>query len=836
MAALQYVDFPGYSALLLRKTLTDLEQPGALLDRLQQWLGGQPGVKYVASKHEFQFETTDHEGNPSIPSKIRFGYIGESNAFLRYQGIEIQFCAFDELTQHCVHPDTEVLTSEGWKPVAEVCVGDKVLSLEKDYTCSYQSVSKTHAYDYVGPLHSTKHRGLGYAVTPNHRMVLEYQNRREWKFCRADELPESPRYPTTQEWIGSSPESKRFELPKGLGHGSNSNSVESVPWNDWCEFLGWYLSEGSCWTRNEAGRNDCVSIRQTKIAPTLDLLMERLPWKASKTEGEGWKIHSRQLVDHLLPLGNTYEKRVPREILDSGVDSLQVFLDAFLLGDGSRDGARGWSVSVANEGLIDDLQEICVKLGIASSKAGWIPNNGGPNNREARRWICHLCIHRSDKLKRRDDKRNQYRFHYSGKVYCLTVPTTGTFMTRYEGRVMWTGNSEDDYRYLFSRLRKNACPIHKTGEGGEPIYDDDCPLCLRQRSLPIRMRSASNPGGPGHAWCKQRFRIGPAIPLKEAAAKGQKFVPYVGKHPNRPFIPSFAKDNPHLNLSEYENMLDELDPTTREQLKHGQWDVSAHARFRRSWARYYSSRGEYVVLGKEGKGSQHHVSTLRIFCVVDPAVTSKYGPGDTENWKKQASYTVISTWGITNDANLVLLDLARFRREAPEVVKTMKRFYLRWRPSHFTVEATGVGAPIAQTAAAQGLPINAIHPRVDKVANSAEAMLRMERGKVWFPETADWLETFEDEIFFWTGSPIETDDQVDVLSNACKEVMWEDPIIYGNPEADGAFSAVLPDQDVPQFIQAYPEILPDPYYRMGLGPMEGFGGWSGGSGNFYGDY
>lgn len=495
MAALQYVDVPGYSALLLRKTLADLELPSALLDRLQSWLSGHSGVKYVASKHEFQFATVDHEGNPDVPAKIRFGYIGESNAYQRYQGIEIQFCGFDELTQH----------------------------------------------------------------------------------------------------------------------------------------------------------------------------------------------------------------------------------------------------------------------------------------------------------------------------------------------------TEDDYRYLFSRLRKNACPIHKTDDKGEPIYVDDCPICIRQKSLPLRMRSASNPGNSGHAWVKQRFRIGPEISLKEAAEKGIKLVKYVGKHPTRPFIPSFAKDNPHLNLSEYSHMLDELDPTTRDQLKNGQWDVSAHARFRRSWARYYSSRGEYVILGKDSRGPAYHVSTLRIFCTVDPAVTSKFGPGDTENWKKQASYTVIAAWGITNDANLVLLDLARFRREAPEVVKTMKRFYLRWRPTHFTVEATGVGAPIAQTAAAQGLPINAIHPRVDKVANSAEAMLRMERGKVWFPETADWLETFEDEIFFWTGSPIETDDQVDVLSNACKEVMWEDPVIYGNPEQDGTFANVLPDQDVPQFIQAYPEIVHDPYYRMGLGPMHGFGNFGGG-GNFYGDY
>src|SRR5690606_33422484 len=38
MAALQYVHVPGYSAILFRRTYTDLALPGALMDRAQQWL------------------------------------------------------------------------------------------------------------------------------------------------------------------------------------------------------------------------------------------------------------------------------------------------------------------------------------------------------------------------------------------------------------------------------------------------------------------------------------------------------------------------------------------------------------------------------------------------------------------------------------------------------------------------------------------------------------------------------------------------------------------------------------------------------------------------------
>jgi len=40
MAALQYVDVPGYAAILFRRTFRDLALPGALMDRAREWLSG----------------------------------------------------------------------------------------------------------------------------------------------------------------------------------------------------------------------------------------------------------------------------------------------------------------------------------------------------------------------------------------------------------------------------------------------------------------------------------------------------------------------------------------------------------------------------------------------------------------------------------------------------------------------------------------------------------------------------------------------------------------------------------------------------------------------------
>jgi predicted phage terminase large subunit-like protein len=105
--------------------------------------------------------------------------------------------------------------------------------------------------------------------------------------------------------------------------------------------------------------------------------------------------------------------------------------------------------------------------------------------------------------------------------------------------------TSSQYRYLFSRVRRAK------GKAG------------RGQRTPLRVRSASNPGGLGHEWVKQRF----VDPMSPGTAR------------NRLFVPALAIDNPHLDLDEYREMLAELDPVTRRQLEHGDWEVRPAGNF-----------------------------------------------------------------------------------------------------------------------------------------------------------------------------------------------------------------------------------------------------------------
>lgn len=92
MAALQYVDVPGYSAILFRKTYADLSLPGALIDMSKQWL-----MPFVESK-EVKWSEKDKQYVFPSGATLNFGYLESGNDCYRYQGAEFQYIGMDEVT------------------------------------------------------------------------------------------------------------------------------------------------------------------------------------------------------------------------------------------------------------------------------------------------------------------------------------------------------------------------------------------------------------------------------------------------------------------------------------------------------------------------------------------------------------------------------------------------------------------------------------------------------------------------------------------------------------------------------------------------------------------
>jgi predicted phage terminase large subunit-like protein len=113
---------------------------------------------------------------------------------------------------------------------------------------------------------------------------------------------------------------------------------------------------------------------------------------------------------------------------------------------------------------------------------------------------------------------------------------------------------EQLYRRMFRVLRQATARRTAARDG------------TRLADVPVRIRSASNPGGPGHTWVKERF------------------VDPTTRHPNVIFLPSRLTDNPHLNTDEYTSLLHELPVAERARLLSGDWDIPDDGElFQRDW-------------------------------------------------------------------------------------------------------------------------------------------------------------------------------------------------------------------------------------------------------------
>jgi len=89
MAALQYVDVPGYNAIIFRRSYSDLNKPGALISRSHEWLDGSP-ARWDGVNHTWTFPSG---------ARLVFGFLENDRDVYHHQSAEYQFIGFDELTQ-----------------------------------------------------------------------------------------------------------------------------------------------------------------------------------------------------------------------------------------------------------------------------------------------------------------------------------------------------------------------------------------------------------------------------------------------------------------------------------------------------------------------------------------------------------------------------------------------------------------------------------------------------------------------------------------------------------------------------------------------------------------
>jgi len=285
---------------------------------------------------------------------------------------------------------------------------------------------------------------------------------------------------------------------------------------------------------------------------------------------------------------------------------------------------------------------------------------------------------------------------------------------------------KSDYLYMFSRLRR-----------------------LKNANVPLRIRAASNPGGEGHDWVKERF-------LEK------------GFEENRVFIPATMYDNPYLDIEEYEAALDELDPITRAQLKEGNWNVKhGGSLFDRNWF-------EIVNYIPEG---------LRYVRYWDLAATEKK-PG------KDPDYTVGLLLGEANGIFYVV-DVIRFRKTPAETEDIVRRTAERdgYAVRIFIEEEPGSSGKITIDHYARnvlkGYAVWGNRETGSKILRAQPVSAAAEKGYIKIVK-APWNTAFLDELEAFPN--VNHDDQIDALSGAFR-MLTKKPTAFAIPVGVGGGSS-----------------------------------------------
>ena len=431
------------------------------------------GLTATAVKDEFGDGRWTLEAGALVLADMGIAAVDEMDKMAK----EDRSALHEAMEQQCYDDETEVLTEAGWKLFQDVTADDRVATLSPDGRLEYAAPSNLVASEYDGELYYVKSRQVDLAVTPNHRMYVNLNRRAdEWEgfgFIRMDEIPihKRMRFKKNAVWEGEPQDT--YEIPPAVKF-ANQNSAGRltdpilVGMDDWLEFLGYFLSEGSVQWHYQTGvpYRVVISQRMSESAEKIRRCLERLPFRFSY-DGINFAINAKQLAEHLAPFGKCHEKYVPDYAKNLPPEQIEVLLDALMLGDGYVNKTTGVSVyTTSSKRLADDVTELLLKKGWSGNvhlmrEAGIPTSNPRGGTSTVTNDIYQVTIIRDGQNEPNVNTNGQRHIEtrpYSGMIYCLEVPNH-TLYVRRNGIPIWCGNSISVAKAGITATLKSRCAL-----------------------------------------------------------------------------------------------------------------------------------------------------------------------------------------------------------------------------------------------------------------------------------------------------------------------------------------------------------------------------------------
>jgi len=345
---------------------------------------------------------------------------------------------------HCLTPDHDVLTQDGWKPIATVTLEDKVATLQ-DEKIIYEHPIRTFDYDYKGDMYEIKSQQLDLKVTPNHRMWAAtcHTRQRIWKygFHEAKDIKgKHVKYQKDGVWLK---DEYQFILP---AHADQED--KEVDMDAWLTFFGIWIAEGWC-NRAKLG----MAVNKERVKDALSEAMTSLDFKYNYYPStEKLESTERQLINYMITYSvGANNKFLPEWVWELSAGQTRTLLNGLLLGDGHTTKSGSEIYSTSSSRLADDVQRLAlhcgwsanIRLHTAAGSAYTIGDHSGVTTTDL--WSVRIIKSKNRPAVNHAHVSSQFAqsetiSSYDGKVYCLEVPGN-VFYVRRNGLPVWTGNS-----------------------------------------------------------------------------------------------------------------------------------------------------------------------------------------------------------------------------------------------------------------------------------------------------------------------------------------------------------------------------------------------------------
>jgi len=352
---------------------------------------------------------------------------------------------------YCMDMETEILTNHGWKYYDAIENQDLFASLNIE-TKNLEWIEKKHLihYPYNGEMMWFHNRQTNIMVIPEHKMLIEYGKlNKKLKFIKASDIK--------SEYNNYIFKGMDWDIPSKTIKIANKSFDENL----FCEFMGWYLSEGSV-SKHVNYKGYVISIAQQneKNRNIIRELLKKLNFRFNEGRISFAMDYELDFAEWLLQFGKSYEKYVPEEIKNASKEGISLFLNAYLLGDGTERRGDTYSKNLditftnsherifytSSKRMADDLGELILKAGgvpsyytnktkgklVQFSNGRYIINHDIIHirwNKHIRSELCNLSIE---------------KIEYNGDVWSVDLHKNHTILIRRFGKVSWTGNCEID--------------------------------------------------------------------------------------------------------------------------------------------------------------------------------------------------------------------------------------------------------------------------------------------------------------------------------------------------------------------------------------------------------